>query len=237
MAEAKAGILIPARMGSKRLPGKPLQMAGDRPLLARTWEAARTSVEARKASAACVVTDSREIEAFCDRERIPCHYHDCECRTGSDRIAAALERMPGWNDVELIVNLQCDEPDLTGEDLDLLIRGTRGQPYVGTIICTAPPPGGVLNDCNAVKAMVDARDFALYFSRLDLPSGLLHVGAYCYPRRRLEDFTAWASPPMERAEKLEQLRLLYFGVPVRCFRIDRPVRSVNCREDLERFVE
>jgi 3-deoxy-manno-octulosonate cytidylyltransferase (CMP-KDO synthetase) len=233
---SRIAIAIPARMKSKRLPGKPLVEVGGKPLLRWVWDAAW---DCKEADSKFVVTDSLEIEDYCRNYVIPCYFSKREHPTGTDRIAEVIADWVGGNKLTHVINLQCDEPDITGGDLDRMAKGLQstGECYdidrVLTFSAILEP--GNLDDLNATKVVVDYLGRALYFSRESLPSGALHVGVYGMSTKRLGAFANTPQPVMENSERLEQLRFLYERIPIQVLPLNRTVRSINTPEDVEKW--
>ena len=202
-------IVIPARMASERLPGKPLAQIGSSTLLERVWRRARASA----AASVVIATDSEEVravacafgaDALLTSERHP---------SGSDRIAECAD-LKGWGDDELIVNLQGDEPLMPAACLDQVaeLLAARPDADVATLYAHFADEDGA-GDPNAVKVVTDGDGRALYFSRARIPyrrgaagavRWLRHIGLYAYRAGALRAFTRTAPTPLEQAEKLEQ---------------------------------
>jgi len=227
----RAAILIPVRMESKRFPGKPLAMARGKPLLWWAWQAAKG---ARLAKVKAVATDSAEVQQWCARSEIRCHFDDLnDYATGSDRIGAAMSSFPK---AQFVVDLQCDEPDLTSGDLDRLILELQHHSFRQVVTyCYNEPDEKAYADPNNVKVVVDKNQEALHFSRQPLPGGKIHVGVYAYRFNALVSFLYAQSCSLERAEALEQLRLLYIGLPVHVVDVGRKVQSINTPADLKEW--
>ncbi|MCA9472406.1 MAG: 3-deoxy-manno-octulosonate cytidylyltransferase [Nitrospirales bacterium] len=233
-------VLIPARYGSSRFPGKPLALLDGRPLIQHVYEAAaRTS----GVSDVRVVTDDerivRAVRAFGGLVMIV----DAPCRTGTDRIAKAAEQV----DCPIIVNLQADEIPLHSELLRDLI-----DPFVahegagmGTLKrrITAQQE---LEDTALVKVVTDANDQAVYFSRLPIPyvrdthteplrafTYYSHLGIYIFRRSTLFQFARLPTGSLEDAEKLEQLRALEHGLSIHVWETKRPSLRIDRPEELE----
>lgn len=221
-------IVIPARMESGRLPGKPLREVGGKPLIQWAWEAAEG---AKGAGHKCVVTDSSEIHAWCGLRKIK-SWAGGSYATGSDRIASLANSTRQSQHLKIIVNLQCDEPDVTGEDLDRLIEAVQVRRLPVATFAFEPPPDMNLTDPNVVKVITDHNDNAIYFSRLPLPEAKVHVGVYAYTANELRSFANLPRGKYELAEELEQLRMVEAGVPIKVLDLGRPVRSVNVEADL-----
>lgn len=221
-------ILIPARMDSSRLPGKPLREYRGKPLIQWAWEAATAAKLAAKPS---VITDSGDVEAWCDRRSFTCWMNSSHS-TGSDRVAD-LVRSNILGDLRIVVNLQCDEPDVTSEDLDRLIGAMQVHHLPMATFAFRPAETLDLHDPNVVKVLTDYHDNAIYFSRLPLPEAMIHVGVYAFRINELESFANLPRGKYELAEDLEQLRMIEAGVPIRVLDLGRPVTSINVEADLE----
>lgn len=242
MAEKSNGvaIVIPARMDSGRLPGKPLREARGKPLLQWAVEASKAS---KLAGYVAVATDSVEIERWCINGSIPCCCTpDRPYRTGSDRVYGAIEAFQteghNWGPFKIVVNLQCDEPEITGDHLDRLISEMQVHRRPVSTYAYAIPAGMDICNRNVVKVLVDCNHDAIYFSRLALPgAGLIHAGVYAYRLNELRSFTHQGWRRLEKAEDLEQLRLIEAGVPIRVLDIGAPVVSINTEDDLRGWNE
>jgi 3-deoxy-manno-octulosonate cytidylyltransferase (CMP-KDO synthetase) len=239
-------IVIPARMASQRLPGKPLIAIGGRPLLEHVYR------RACKASAQSVViaTDSDEIHDAVTRFGGDAVMTSTDHQSGSDRIAECVDIM-GWPDDTLVVNLQGDEPLMPPECLDQVANILQKAPGadVASLYWPIDTPGEV-HDSNVVKVVVSGAGRALYFSRSVIPhprnvsveaalqTGAgwnRHIGLYAYRAGALRAFTKMQASPLESLEKLEQLRFLEAG---RCIVMERACEfipaGVDTAEDLER---
>jgi 3-deoxy-manno-octulosonate cytidylyltransferase (CMP-KDO synthetase) len=160
--------------------------------------------------------------------------------SGSDRIWAAIRDR---NEIDVIVNIQGDEPLLPVAVIDRTVQRLLDEPNLGVSTAACPLPPARHNDPNAVKVVVDGAGYALYFSRSQIPyfrsgepvSSLLrlHVGLYVYRRDTLRQFCEWSQTPLERAEKLEQLRFLEHGEAIGIIDVPGAGRGVDTAEDLE----
>lgn len=216
-------IVIPARMESQRLPGKPLAEVAGKPLVQHVFERALESA----ARTVVIATDSEQVlkavRAFGAEAVMTSAAHP----SGSDRIAECAEQS-GWPDDAVVVNLQGDEPLMPAACLDQvagLLEDTPGAD-VASLYWPIEAPGDI-TDPNIVKVVVSADGHALYFSRAAIPyardadsigsaleAGVAwrrHVGLYAYRVGALRAFTQTPATPLERAEKLEQLRFLESG--------------------------
>lgn len=241
-------VVIPARYASTRLPGKPLLELAGRPMIEHVY---RRAVESG-AGEVVVATDDQRIadcvEDFGGQFCLTATTH----RSGTDRIAEVAERL-GWADDTIIVNLQGDEPAMPAELLrqvaeDMAIHTDA----VVTTLSAALTDKALLFDPNVVKVVTDAAGYALYFSRAPIPwhrdefvheerplpqeSGFFrHIGLYAYRAGFLEQYVNWPPAPLEEAESLEQLRVLWHGSRIHVSQAHvEPGHGVDTAEDLQR---
>jgi 3-deoxy-manno-octulosonate cytidylyltransferase (CMP-KDO synthetase) len=235
-------LLIPARMASTRLPGKPLAAIAGRPMIVRVWECAMAAKLGPVAVAAAEPEIVRAVEAAGGRAVLT----DPGLASGSDRIFAALEQLDPQGRHDLVVNLQGDLPALAPGDIRAVaaaLRGPDGTSYdIATLAAPITDPAERDNP-SVVKAVVawdqDGRTGrALYFTRAAAPAGdgplFHHVGIYAYSRQALARFVALPPSPLEQREKLEQLRALEAGMRIAVARVDSVPLSVDTPADLER---
>lgn len=239
-------IVIPARMASQRLPGKPLIEIGGRPLIEHVY------LRAREASAESIVvaTDAPEIRDAVTRFGGEAILTSPEHESGSDRIAECVD-IKGWPDDTLVVNLQGDEPLMPSACLDqaaIILQQATGAD-VASLFWPIDTSASV-EDSNVVKVVVDETGLALYFSRSVIPyprntsvesavrAGMKwnrHIGLYAYRAAALRAFTATRPTPLERLEKLEQLRFLETGRRIVMERACEFIpEGVDSEDDLER---
>jgi len=241
-----AVIIIPARYGSTRFPGKLLSALAGRPVIQHVHERAMT---ASLAECVIVATDSdrilRVVEGFGGTAVMTSPEHP----SGTDRIAEVAR----GTDYDIIVNVQGDEPLIRGEMIDTvisLLEDSRAD--IGTLVKRIEDPDEVF-DPNVVKAVFDRDGFALYFSRAPVPfyreefSGsrhprpvtwnlelYKHLGIYSYRRDVLLRLTELPQSALEKAEKLEQLRALENGYKIKVGITRHETIGVDTREDVER---
>ena len=239
-------VVIPARFGSTRLPAKPLQEIGDRPLIQWVWQSAVAS----GAASVLVATDDERIRAAALKFGADCLMTSPHHVSGTDRIAEAV-RAKGFAADDIVVNLQGDEPMMPAEVVARVAQGLRD--IGGSDISTAVAPIQSLReflDPNCVKALRARDGRALYFSRAPVPwprdqitaerptshvGAWRHIGIYAYRVRSLLQFAAWAPTPLELTEKLEQLRALEHGMHIHLVTLAAsPPAGVDTPEDLER---
>jgi len=234
-------IVIPARYASTRFPGKPLADIAGRSLIRRVYERACTS---EVASQVWVATDDARIFDHV-REfdgRVVNTRDDHE--SGTDRIAEALSEIERSENTrfEQIVNVQGDEPLIDMRSVDGVIRLLQSESSVdvATLCCPIRSEDEFRNR-DVVKVVRDLTGNALYFSRAPIPHdspalARRHVGLYAYQRKALLAFPDLSASPLEREEKLEQLRLLQNGFRIRVLDTDKPHAGVDRPEDVERIV-
>ncbi len=230
-------LLIPARMASTRLPNKPLADIGGVPMIVRVWARA----VAAGLGPVVVAAGEPEIVSAVQAAGGRAVLTDPDLPSGSDRIWAALGQLDTRHDV--IVNLQGDLPALDPTQLQTVVAAldTSGAD-IATLAAAIDNAADKTNPA-VVKAVVawDASGTlgrALYFTRATAPTGegplFHHVGLYAYRREALESFVALPPSPLERREKLEQLRALEAGMTIAVARVDEAPLSVDTPDDLER---
>jgi len=214
MADADLAVaVIPARWASTRFPGKPLAPLSGRPMVQHVWERVRS---ARGLARVLVATDDLRIAAavrgFGGEVAMT-----GECRTGTDRVWAAVQGIPAGR----VLNVQGDEPLIDPECLEALLEALA-EPGVQMATLKRPLEPAEEANPNVVKVVSSLSGDALYFSRARLPfervgpaACFAHVGVYGYRKAFLGQVAAMESTPLERAESLEQLRVLEHGFPIR----------------------
>jgi 3-deoxy-manno-octulosonate cytidylyltransferase (CMP-KDO synthetase) len=220
-------VVIPARYPSTRLPGKPLRLLAGKPMVQHVYERACAS----GAAEVIVATDDDRVVQACRAFGAPVLLTDPNHPSGTDRLAE-VAALCGWNDDQIVVNVQGDEPLLPSANVAQAARLLMADP--GAAIATLATPIRNLHefmDPNAVKVVVAANGRALYFSRAPIPwprdtaadglgsqtgfgSALRHVGLYAYRVGALRQLAAWAPSPLEVAERLEQLRAMENGLAI-----------------------
>ena len=238
-------VVIPARLQSTRLPEKVLADIGGRPMLAHVCDAAKRS----GATEVVVATDHERIRDACAQAGVAVEMTSPEHLSGTDRICEVADRR-GWDDDDIVVNLQGDEPLMPPE----LVRGAAA-------LLLEDPGAGIATwahgiddlaewlDPNVVKVVRGASGRAHYFSRAPIPwdrsldarrpqqlptaPALRHIGLYAYRVRVLRAFRGWPPSANERSEALEQLRALDHGVPIQVgVTGNAPPRGVDTADDL-----
>ena len=237
-------IVIPARYASSRLPGKPLLRSTGKYLIQHVYEQAQ---RARSADAVIVATDDSRIVAAVESFGGRCVMTRRDHPSGTDRVAEVARTL----DADAIVNLQGDEPLVEPAVLDLL-PGLLEMDREAVMATLAAPivSEEVYRDANCVKLVRDGRGRALYFSRSAIPfvrddrpdfaarpvRFLQHLGLYAYRREFLLELATQPPADLERAENLEQLRVLSLGRPIQVGVVAHAGRGVDTFEDYQRFV-
>jgi 3-deoxy-manno-octulosonate cytidylyltransferase (CMP-KDO synthetase) len=235
----KTVAIIPARYASTRFPGKPLTKIGGVTMIERVYSQASL---AKTLSAVMVATDDQRIadavNAFGGQVVMTRDDH----RSGTDRLAEVVSR---FSDIDVIVNVQGDEPLIDPHTIDSAVKPLLAEPDVqmSTIAAPITDPAEV-NSPDVVKVVLDNKGFALYFSRSPIPhyrdaapgerTYLAHVGLYVYRRECLLHIAGLTPTPLEQAESLEQLRAVENGIRIkvvtgkyRSIAVDRPADVVN----------
>jgi len=237
----KVAVVIPARYASTRLPGKSLLKIGRKFLIQMVYEHA---IQARCASAVIVATDDRRILEAVNSFGGEARMTRADYPSGTDRVAEVVRKhLP---DVDAVVNVQGDEPDLEPDQIDAVAALLEEDPEAAmTTLACVMTGRDRMEDPNQVKVVCDVKGRALYFSRAPIPfvrdeaardwTFLGHVGIYGYRREFLLEFTKLAQTPLEKKERLEQLRALEHGYIIRVGLTARTPFGIDTPEDLERF--
>lgn len=233
-----ATILIPARWGSTRFPGKPLAMIAGKPLIQHVWESCTRS---KSASRIIIATDDMRIAEAAFDFGAEVSLTKADHPSGTDRaaeVAALLKRE------RVLVNVQGDEPLVQPALIDRLIRELEKDPRLEMATAASPiqDPAEFL-DPNIVKVVLNRAGNALYFSRAPIPvdrdgeaggaTGLRHHGIYAYTKKFLLRFVTWKPAPLEMLEKLEQLRALEHGTTIRVLKTKHSSPGIDTPEQAE----
>jgi 3-deoxy-manno-octulosonate cytidylyltransferase (CMP-KDO synthetase) len=230
-------ILIPARMASTRLPGKPLADIAGVPMIVHVWRRA----EAEGIGPAVVATDSAEIASAVEKSGGKAVMTHGDHMSGTDRIHEALAKIDPACRAGVIVNMQGDLPTLEPGNLAAAVA-LLGEPAVDIATLAAEiRRAGERANPNVVKVvgtpLAPSRLRALYFTRATAPAGdgplYHHIGLYAFRRAALDRFVALPPSPLEKREKLEQLRALEAGMRIDVAIVDTVPLGVDTPEDLE----
>lgn len=248
MVSERFRVVIPARYGSSRLPAKALREIAGAPLVVHAW---RRATESGALEVLVATDDPRIADAVHAAGGVAVMTSE-SCASGTDRLAEVAARR-GWDDDEIVVNLQGDEPLVPPALIDRLAGALAATPRAGIATLATP-----IHDVESVfapqvvKVVLDRGGLALYFSRAPIPfardafardrsampegvSYLRHLGMYAYRASTLRELAAAPQGAHERAESLEQLRALELGIAIHVTVVDEaPPHGVDTEEDLER---
>ncbi len=241
-------VVIPARYGSSRLPGKPLLLLGGKAMILHVAERAREA----GAEQVVVATDDRRIADLVSEAGFNARMTATDHASGTDRIEE-VSAEEGWEDDDIVVNLQGDEP-LMPTSLVRRVAADLDEHPKASIATLATPFGDRVSlfDPHAVKVVLDHEGFAMLFSRAPIPwhrdeflhdaaelpdavPFLRHIGLYAYRAGFLKRFVDWQPTALERAESLEQLRALWHGERIHVSVVaEPPGHGVDTPDDLRR---
>lgn len=239
MSSPNVIVVIPARYGSSRLPGKPLVSLGGKPMIQRVYERARL---AQRVNRAIVATDDdrivKAVQEFGGEARMTRPDH----RTGTERVA----EVAAHESADVFVNVQGDEPLLDPAAVDKALGALleESQVAIATVATPIKRPGDIM-DPNVCKVVLDFDENALYFSRAPIPwvrdtvghvqaRHLKHLGLYVFRRDALLEYPTLPQGELERIEQLEQLRWLENGWKIRVTEVEHDAISVDVPEDVAR---
>jgi len=231
--------MIPARYAASRFPGKLMKMLGDKTVIRHTHD---TTVATGLFDEVWVITDSdvihNEITAHGGKVKMSVREHE----SGSDRIAEAAADM----DIDIIVNVQGDTPFVKRKPLQQLIELFQDDQVEVASMMRPLKEKELIENPNIVKVVADLKMNSLMFSRSVIPyprnesiaiEHYEHIGIYAFTKNALLKFTNWSVTPLEDAEKIECLRFLEHGVPLRMTKVDYKGVGIDTPEDLKRAVE
>ena len=232
----KSICVIPARYSSTRLPGKPLKDICGKPMICRVYERAKL---AKSVAEVIVATDDQRIFDAVEKNSGRAIMTRADHKTGTDRLAEVAEK---FSDVEIIVNVQGDEPLIEPSLIDELIAEfVEDKNLQMATVATELTDADEMRNPNNVKVVIDKNNDALYFSRSLIPyprnvgksKVFKHIGIYAYRRNFLLDYAKMPSTPLEQSESLEQLRALENGFKIRVIKSSCRFVGVDTAEDLE----
>ncbi len=243
MPAEEVAIVIPARYHSERLPGKPLVPIAGKPLIRRVWE---SLAEGWKGKILVATDDARvaeAVQAFGGEAFLTSANH----KSGTERVAEASKNLPAG----IVVNVQGDELFVTAAMIKEIVEpfSEDASLKMATLRRPLESTEDLLNP-NVVKVVIDSQSCALYFSRRAMPyvrgeaDGVpravsnahifhRHVGLYAYRSDFLQELASWPETPLERAERLEQLRALERGVRIKCVETSGAPFGVDTEEDVK----
>ncbi len=240
-------VVIPARYGSERFPGKPLIDLCGKPMVVRVYESVRAALPTTDT---IVATDDARIASVLDEEKIPRMLTRADHESGSDRVAEVARKCQ-WSGQDILINVQGDEPLIPIELISAFARFCESKSDLSMATLAVPfKTTAQIQDPHAVKLILNSQDRAAAFSRAALPFNrdlpesqwpledyLRHVGIYAYRNSELQRLTRTPPCMLERAEKLEQLRALWLGIPIDVLRWNEPPpNGVDTPEDIARII-
>ncbi|MBX9742897.1 MAG: 3-deoxy-manno-octulosonate cytidylyltransferase [Chthoniobacterales bacterium] len=239
-------VVIPARWGSTRFPGKSLHAIAGRPLVQHVWE---RCLRARLVKRVVIATDDRRIQDVAEAFGAEVVMTSKRHQSGTDRMAEVAEHLEKQKTAPAyFINVQGDEPLIDARLIDRLAKTMLQDPQVEMITAATPlKEEHQRNYLNLVKAVINRHGNALYFSRSPIPFHrdahdpksavvpLLHLGIYGFRRDILKLFVSYRPSPLERCEKLEQLRALENGISIRVLTTSHQAWGVDTPEDAKRL--
>ncbi len=226
-------MVIPARFGASRFPGKVIHPILGRPMVWWVWQACRSAGFPNER--VIIATDSERVSGVCQDFGARVVMTSPDCPSGSDRCAEAVRDL----DCKWVINLQADEPtikpDLVRDFAEFLVGSTSPMASVYTNLEGNP------DDPNVVKVVLDKEGFAIYFSRSKIPYPRYeekarfyqHIGIYGYSKEFLLEFVSWPKGWLESVEGLEQLRAIERGVKIKMFYCQCRMHGVDVVEDVK----
>lgn len=237
-----AAVVIPARYASTRFPAKILASETGRPLVQHVVDRAK---ECKRVREIIVAADDERIVSALKPFKTRCVMTSPSHPSGTDRIAEVTRGLP--NEIDIVVNVQGDEPEIEPQTIDDLVDRLESSTDDMATAATPFPAGADPADPNLVKVAIDLKGRAMYFSRSviphkrdaagESPAYYLHLGIYAYRRGFLLQFAAWPPTPCERAEKLEQLRALEHGRSIYVLKVSRATHGVDTPQQYAEFVK
>jgi len=234
-------VVIPARYASARLPGKPLLDIAGKPMVVRVADQAKKS----KANEIVVATDFEKIVIACEAHNFKVIMTRIDHASGTDRIAEVVEKL-GWQDDEIVVNVQGDEPLIEPELINSVAQHlAESHDAVMATACHAIHDETSLLSPNIVKVVMDSNSNALYFSRAPIPyprdethkmtiQAQRHIGIYAYRVWFLKKYATLTPSTLEKIESLEQLRVLFHGYKIGVvITKNAPASGVDTQSDLD----
>ena len=229
-------IIIPARYESTRFPGKPLAEISSKPMIEWVVNAAKGSKLADKI---IVATEDERIFNFVKTLNVECYITSKDHKCGTDRICEVVKK---YSEIKLVVNLQGDEPLMPSEYIDKVLEPLISNQAQMTSLIAPLTNTEDLTNPNIVKAVMDKDNFALYFSRSQIPFNrdnrkdikyFRHIGIYGYTRETILKFSLLSPSPLEITEQLEQLRCLENRIKIKLAVVSKAYPAVDRPEDVD----
>ncbi|MDG2187999.1 MAG: 3-deoxy-manno-octulosonate cytidylyltransferase [Hyphomicrobiales bacterium] len=235
----KTIILIPARIGSTRLPNKPLLKINGKEMILHVWENAISSI----ADKVIVATDSKNIHDLVEDNGGQSIITKQDHESGTDRIYEAIQKFDENHEYDYIINLQGDLPNVSKEVIDIGIKKIQSSTADILTYCRVIDTIEDIQNPNIVKIatgkLIDGEMNAIYFSRSPVPNGAdkyyEHIGIYIYKRDAIDKFISSKPTKLEKTEKLEQLRAIENGLKINLILIDDNIISIDTIDDISRL--
>jgi len=229
-------VIIPARIGSTRLSNKPLQLIGKQTMI----EHVLTRVQKTGIQNLYIATDSEEISSVVTKKGFTAIMTSPDCKTGTDRVYEAFKKLPNYDKINYIINVQGDMPFINGSVISEIVTGLRNN-HFDIITPVVKVDEEIASSLSNVKVVITKSNKALYFSRSLVPNGskdfFYHVGIYGFKAKALEKFVSLEQTLNEKSENLEQLRALDNDMTIGvCYSNEIPI-SVDTEEDLTKARE
>ncbi len=238
----KTAIIIPSRLGSARLPRKPLHIIAGMSLIERVYRQCKL---AKGIDFVLVATDSDEIAAHVNSFGGGAVMTPEDCQNGSERVAYAARHLS--DDFDIVINVQGDEPLIEPSVIERLASAFENSEVMIATPITQLHEKSDIDNPNIVKVVTDVDDNILYFSRATIPHqrekedpGNIywkHIGLYAFRPSVLQELRLLPKTELEEIEKLEQLRWLYHGYKIRAIRVENASIEVNTEEDVKKVEE
>jgi 3-deoxy-manno-octulosonate cytidylyltransferase (CMP-KDO synthetase) len=239
----KIVVVIPARYSSTRFPGKVLAKDTNKFLIQHTWEQASA---AKLPSKVIIATDDQKVVDAAQSFGAECVMTSQDHQSGTDRTAEAVKE----RDIDIVINIQADEPEIDPENIDFLGRLLIEHPNALMATLAADfSEAEQISDANIVKVITDNSGRAIYFSRSPIPydrdikgigpvaNYLRHIGIYAYRKDFLMEITQLPQTKLEKIEKLEQLRAIENGFSVLVGKVRHTADGIDTPEQYEEFVK
>jgi 3-deoxy-manno-octulosonate cytidylyltransferase (CMP-KDO synthetase) len=230
--------VIPARYDSTRFPGKPLVNINGKPMIQHVWESSKKS---KLINELYVATDDKRIYDTVTSFGGNAVLTSKKYKSGSDRIGEVIKNVK----CVIVVNIQGDEPFINPLNIDKAIKPLiKDKNIQVSTLCTPIKHKDEINNPNVVKAVIDKNGFALYFSRFGIPFNrdkaknivyYKHIGLYVYRKKYLLEFIKLKPPKLEKAERLEQLRVLENGTKIKVVITNIDSFTIDTNEDLKKL--
>ena len=233
-------IVIPIRMASSRLPGKPLMEINGKAMVAHVWEKAISS----KCGDVIVACCDKEAKDYLKKNKIPYVMTKKKLISGTDRVYSAMEALLKKNIYKYIINLQGDVPNISPKIIKKLASIIRQKSVAMATLVSKIKEPKFINDKNIVKAAITKHlkfNKAIYFSRSPVPFGASeffeHIGIYAYKINTLKKFVNLKLGQLEKIESLEQLRALENGIDIIVGKVNKAPYSIDTPDDLKFFLK